>query len=705
MIEATSGGIPPGTQLNNIYQIVRRIGVGGMGEVYEAREIHSGNPVAIKVILPELARDQMVLDLFKREASVLNKLHHEAIVGYSVFTVDPQLQRPYLAMQFAYGPSLRERLRRGRPLSDDEFESLRKRMAGGLDAAHKLGIIHRDISPDNIVLVDDDVAKSKIIDFGIAKAAGEEKTILGDQFAGKMSYASPEQVGLGDGQVTDKTDVYALGIVFAEAVTTKPMIMGGSSQLEGIEKRKRVPDLSHVPEKHRDLIAAMLDPNPARRPTMADVVEWEPGRTKRRGGGFGRFLRTALLGLIGMGAAMAVVAVLWFFVLGVTELDPPSADPITAKAGQAGERYSWESPAFIYSGDLSELRLETKGALPAGLTVSAGNDGTVTVSGTPKSAVSTTMEIVATAPDGTSASQKITFSVEPAPNAAPQVTDSPGGAIQLIIGKDFTRRVGSFSDDSGPAALKISVAGAVPNGVTVSTGSDGSVGLSGTPREDGEFPFEIIATDADGASARFAVSLVVIRPRIDLSDPGRQVVAQANRKACFFVRILQLVPGTARLEAFGAEVAPMHELDRDFKARAGYEAKIRGRKISAQQCRIVDTLGLLDFAMLEHDASMRVPNEQPARGELVKGLVKKGADALLFLIDEQGRGRELEAQTAIVGQDLEFQTRLTGRGPQLIVAAIPIAPGALAGARTLQDIARPSMRGRVKLVIAHVSVR
>ena len=129
-----------------MFEIVRRIGVGGMGEVYVGREIHSGNQVAIKMILPEFSRDQMVTDLFRREAAHLSGLRHEAIVRYSAFAMDPHLQRPYIAMEFAYGPSLKERLRRGRPLTDAEFAHLRRRIAGGLAAAHRTGIVHRDVS-------------------------------------------------------------------------------------------------------------------------------------------------------------------------------------------------------------------------------------------------------------------------------------------------------------------------------------------------------------------------------------------------------------------------------------------------------------------------------------------------------------------------------------------------------------------------------
>src|ERR1700721_3818952 len=95
----------PGTRLNNVYEIERLVAQGGMGEVYRGFNIQTGDPVAIKMIRPELTNNPDVLELFKREAKTLHKLAHEAIVRYFVFTVDPDTGRAYLAMEFVDGPS------------------------------------------------------------------------------------------------------------------------------------------------------------------------------------------------------------------------------------------------------------------------------------------------------------------------------------------------------------------------------------------------------------------------------------------------------------------------------------------------------------------------------------------------------------------------------------------------------------------------
>lgn len=99
-------GVPPGTRLNGIYEIDEMIGAGGMGEVYKCREIQTGAPVAIKMLLPDMAENEAALALFRREAAALHNLPHDAIVRYFLFTVEPVLQRPYLAMEFVDGRSL-----------------------------------------------------------------------------------------------------------------------------------------------------------------------------------------------------------------------------------------------------------------------------------------------------------------------------------------------------------------------------------------------------------------------------------------------------------------------------------------------------------------------------------------------------------------------------------------------------------------------
>ncbi len=269
--------VRPGTELNQTYRIDSLIGIGGMGEVFRGHNIHTGDAVAIKIVLPEFARDELKLDLFRKEAQILHHLAHDAIVRYYGFSYDAAMGRPYLAMEFSDGPSLAERMRT-QPLSLDECTVLRRRVADGLQRAHEAGIIHRDISPDNVILPGGRVDRAKIIDFGIAKSANVGGgTLLGGSFAGKYSFVSPEQLGLFGADVAAKSDVYSFGLVLAAAVLGRPLDMSGS-QVEVIEKRRVVPDLSGVPAEMRELLHAMLEPDPAdRMESMAAVRDWRAG--------------------------------------------------------------------------------------------------------------------------------------------------------------------------------------------------------------------------------------------------------------------------------------------------------------------------------------------------------------------------------------------------------------------------------------------
>lgn len=261
-----------GTQLSGIYELDERIASGGMGEVYRGHNIQTGDHVAIKIVLPEFARDQTILSLFRKEASILNHLSHDAVVRYHVFTIDPGIGRPYLAMEFVDGQSLFDIIRHG-AMPPPDVRRLCHRLASGLSAVHQAGAVHRDLSPDNIILPGGRVERAKIIDFGIARSAtvGGE-TLIGGKFAGKYNYVSPEQLGLYGGEVSEQSDIYSLGLVLAAALRGKPLDMSGS-QYEVIEKRRTVPDLSDIDPDFRDLLEAMLQPDPRDRPaSMAEIA-------------------------------------------------------------------------------------------------------------------------------------------------------------------------------------------------------------------------------------------------------------------------------------------------------------------------------------------------------------------------------------------------------------------------------------------------
>ncbi len=241
-----------------------------MGEVYRVRNLVNGRDYALKVIRPEFAQDPDVIELFRREARALEKIRNEVIVGYGGLQRD-EFNRPYIVMEYVEGPSLADLMGETR-FTVDQVRTLRDKIAEALDAAHQMKIVHRDISPDNIVLQDGDWSRPRLIDFGIARDANRTATVIGKGFAGKFTYASPEQLGDHKGVVDGRSDIYSLGLVLAALMRGVPLDMG-SNHVEYVEARRRIPDLDGVPEEFQAELRVMLQPDPDDRPARArDLV-------------------------------------------------------------------------------------------------------------------------------------------------------------------------------------------------------------------------------------------------------------------------------------------------------------------------------------------------------------------------------------------------------------------------------------------------
>jgi serine/threonine-protein kinase len=261
-----------GDILNHTYEVRRFIARGGMGEVFEGVNVNAEDDrVAIKVMLPHLAADPLVQAMFSKEAKTLTRLRHPGLVQYRMLGREPQLGVTYIVTEFVDGVNLSDVLKTLETTAEDQL-TLLKRLAAALGAAHELDAVHRDISPDNVLLEGGRLKDAKIIDFGIAKDldAGA-KTIVGDGFAGKLGYVAPEQLGSYGRSVGAWTDVYSLALVLLAVAQKKDVDMGGSIA-DAFDKRKEVPDLSAAPEELRPILAKMLQPDPADRLRSMDEV-------------------------------------------------------------------------------------------------------------------------------------------------------------------------------------------------------------------------------------------------------------------------------------------------------------------------------------------------------------------------------------------------------------------------------------------------
>ncbi|WP_139212416.1 serine/threonine-protein kinase [Jannaschia pohangensis] len=268
----THGTVKLGTRINNNYEITAVLKAGGMGEVYRGENVFTHDPVAIKLVKPDLANDEKIALMFRREARTLGQLVDDAIVRYYNFVQDPEINRYCLVMEFIEGTPLSDLVENRGPLTVAEARGLMRRLASGLGKAHAMDVVHRDLSPDNVMLPGGDLKEAKLIDFGIARSPLVTEGTMAGQFAGKFKYVSPEQLGHYDGAIGPVTDVYGLGLLIAAAVRGEALPMGASI-VEAVEARRAVPDLSSLPEELRPILSHMLQPDPADRPKdMATVI-------------------------------------------------------------------------------------------------------------------------------------------------------------------------------------------------------------------------------------------------------------------------------------------------------------------------------------------------------------------------------------------------------------------------------------------------
>ncbi|MGB3247415.1 MAG: serine/threonine-protein kinase [Sulfitobacter sp.] len=262
----TRGIFQIGDVLNNTYRIEDVLGRGGTSEVYKARSEISGRVMALKALRHEFSRNDDFLALMTREED-MREIRHDAIVRYydNQRTDDGLV---YLVMDYVEGPGLDKKIAQG-GMSADDLLIVAKRVAEGLRAAHAKKIVHRDLSPDNIILRHGDPSDAVIIDFGIAKDTNEgAQTIVGNEFAGKYAYAAPEQLS---GQTDARADIYALGaLLLATFLGKKPDI--GANPMEVIERKAQPLDTSDVPEPLRTLIDKMTHPDREIRLQTAQAV-------------------------------------------------------------------------------------------------------------------------------------------------------------------------------------------------------------------------------------------------------------------------------------------------------------------------------------------------------------------------------------------------------------------------------------------------
>ena len=280
------------------YQVMKKLGEGGMSYVYLAREISSGETVAIKVLSPRLASDKSSVERLRREAGLAMRLDHPNVCRI-LRLGESEDGLIYLVMPFLKGELLSDREVRGGPMNIPLGVSLLQQMCAGLNHAHELQIIHRDLKPENVMLVPDDgegTERAVVMDFGLAKERRADPAIAKltatGIILGTPEFMSPEQIR---GKPLDaRSDIYALGIVAFEMFTGKLPFQGRNAQemmiarlrSQPIPIRQYRPD---VPDTVEKALTKALQTNPDDRFTTAiEFSEALTGSAAASGGLFGK---------------------------------------------------------------------------------------------------------------------------------------------------------------------------------------------------------------------------------------------------------------------------------------------------------------------------------------------------------------------------------------------------------------------------------
>jgi len=241
--------------LDGKYRLIERLGAGGMGEVFKAEHVHLGATRVIKIVRPQISASTEAHDRFVREAQIATKVHHQNVATLHDFATLPD-GSAYTVFEFIDGENLSQLLRRRGQLAPRLAIRLAIEALSGLDAIHRAGIVHRDISPENIMIArdDDGVEHVKIIDLGVAKMEeGDPGMTRTGIFIGKLRYASPEHLGfLPEGERIDgRADLYSLAIVLYEMLTGRAPFEATSPHQYYIhysrDEALSMPDLATVP--------------------------------------------------------------------------------------------------------------------------------------------------------------------------------------------------------------------------------------------------------------------------------------------------------------------------------------------------------------------------------------------------------------------------------------------------------------------------
>ena len=263
-----------GTLFADRYEIIDELGKGGMGKVYRVEDTKIKQEIALKLIKPDIAADKKTIERFKNELKTTRNIRHKNVCG--MYDLGEDKGTHFITMEYVAGGDLRKLIRRTKQLTVGTAISIAKQICDGLAEAHNLGVVHRDLKPNNIMI--DDNGNARIMDFGIARTL-KDKGITGSGIMiGTPEYMSPEQV---EGKEVDlRSDIYSLGIILCEMLTGRVPFEGDTPFTIGVKHKSEIPKdhkefNSQIPDNLSRIILRCLEKEREKRFTSAEELKSE----------------------------------------------------------------------------------------------------------------------------------------------------------------------------------------------------------------------------------------------------------------------------------------------------------------------------------------------------------------------------------------------------------------------------------------------